>query len=398
MNRVYLAVCLSALVLGGCGGGGGSDTSPPKSSVRSSSSSLAPSSAAVSSVASSTSSGAASSVVSSVSSSASSAQSSSLPAFVLGADISWVTELEAAGQKFYNSAGTETEAFQLMSDLGMTAVRFRVWVNPANGYNNLADVVAKAKRAKAKGQRILIDFHYSDTWADPGHQTKPVAWASLSLADLKTAVATHTNEVLTALKNEGVEPVWVQVGNETNDGMLWDDARPSSAPESTTMKNYADLTNAGYNAVKAVFPNAKVIVHLANCHDNGNFRWIFDGLRSFGGKFDVIGASSYPTHESSWSAATASCLSNLNDMVDRYDVPVMLTEVGVPWDHAEAKTIMADLISKTAAVKDGQGLGVFYWEPLAPPGWNSGYTLGATNNQGRPTAAMEAFTEAAAAQ
>ncbi len=393
MNKVYFAVCLGALILGGCGGGGGSDSNPPKSSARSSSSSPVVSSAPASSVSSSISSSASSSAVSSSSSS-----QSSVAGFVLGADLSWVTELEAAGKKFYTSAGTETEAFQLMSDLGMNAVRFRVWVNPANSYNNIGDVLAKSKRAKEKGQRILIDFHYSDSWADPGKQTKPAAWTSLSLADLKTAVGTHTADVLAVLKAEGIEPEWVQVGNETNDGMLWDDGKASASPFSTYMKNYADLTTAGYNAVKAVFPNAKVIVHLANCHRNDTFRWIFDGLRTFGGKFDIIGASSYPTHETSWSATTALCLANLDDMVDRYDVPVMLTEVGVPWDHPEAKAIMADLISKTKAVKDGQGLGVFYWEPLAPPGWNGGYTMGATNNQGRPTAAMAAFTEAAATQ
>lgn len=391
MNKVYAAVCLSALALVGCGGGGGSDSNPPKSSARSSSISSVASSAPVSSVSSE-------STLSSSSVQSSSLSSSSLAGIILGADLSWVTELEAAGKKFYNDAGIETEAFQLMSDLGMNAARFRVWVNPANGYNSVVDVVAKAKRAKEKGQRIMIDFHYSDSWADPGKQTKPAEWASMSMAELKIALATHTNEVLTALKNEGIEPEWVQVGNETNDGMLWNDARPSMAPESTTMKNYADLTSAGYNAVKVVFPDAKVIVHLANCHDSAGFRWIFDGLRGFGGKFDVIGASAYPTHETSWSAATAACLANMNDLVDRYDVPVMLTEVGVPWDHVEAKAIMADLIAKTAAVNDGQGLGVFYWEPLATPGWNGGYTMGATNNQGRPTAAMEAFTEAAAAR
>ena len=118
--------------------------------------------------------------------------------FAKGADISWITEMEAAGLKFYNAAGTQQEGMALMKSLGMNTIRLRVWVNPSPAWNNTADVVAKALRAKALGLRIMIDFHYSDSWADPGKQTKPAAWVSLDLAGLKTALATHTVEVLTA--------------------------------------------------------------------------------------------------------------------------------------------------------------------------------------------------------
>ena len=97
--------------------------------------------------------------------------------FAKGADISWLTEMEASGKKFYNSTGTEQDLITILKGLGMNTIRLRVWVNPANGYNNKADVIAKATRAKAAGMRIMIDFHYSDTWADPGQQTKPAAWA-----------------------------------------------------------------------------------------------------------------------------------------------------------------------------------------------------------------------------
>src|SRR6185295_10631574 len=90
--------------------------------------------------------------------------------FVKGADVSWLTEMEATGKKFYNSAGTEKDCMQILKDLGMNSIRLRVWVNPANGWNNTADVVAKALRAKALGMKIMIDFHYSDSWADPGQQ------------------------------------------------------------------------------------------------------------------------------------------------------------------------------------------------------------------------------------
>ncbi len=101
------------------------------------------------------------------------------PVFAKGADVSWLTQMEAAGIKFYDSSGTERECMQLLKNAGINAVRLRVWVNPVNGWNGTADVVAKALRAKNLGMDIMIDFHYSDSWADPGQQTKPAAWASL---------------------------------------------------------------------------------------------------------------------------------------------------------------------------------------------------------------------------
>ncbi len=118
---------------------------------------------------------------------------------VKGADISWLTEMESSGRKFYNSSGTEQDCIQILKNLGMNAVRLRVWVNPAGGWNGAADVVAKAVRAKNLGMKIMIDFHYSDSWADPGQQTKPSAWASQDFATLKNSVYNHTYDVLTSL-------------------------------------------------------------------------------------------------------------------------------------------------------------------------------------------------------
>lgn len=375
------ALTLVSSLLFGCGGGGSDSTIPTPPATSSSQVSLSSSIA-----------------VSSDSSSSANSSVGFASNFVVGADLGWVSEMEKNDYRFYNAAGEERDAFVLMKELGIAAIRLRVWVNPADGwYNGLQDVVAKAKRAHAQGQSLMIDFHYSDNWADPGKQVVPAAWTGYGITDMQTAVANHTREVLVALRDEGITPLWVQVGNETNDGFLWDLARPSTEPRATTMKNYADLTNAGYDAVKAVFPEAKVIVHLANCHDNANFRWIFDGLKSNGGKFDIIAASSYPTTNPSrtWQSINSDCLVNLNDMVDRYQVPVMLTEIGLPWDHPDAKAVVSDLINKVGQVKNQQGLGVFYWEPLAHKGWR-GYTLGAFNDQGRPAAGMDALSEAAA--
>ncbi len=114
--------------------------------------------------------------------------------------------MEAAGKKFYNSSGTEQECIALLKSLGMNTIRLRVWVNPAAGWNNSADVVVKAVRAKNLGMRIMIDFHYSDTWADPGQQAKPAAWVGVDIASLKTLLAAHTTNVLNALKSSGVTP------------------------------------------------------------------------------------------------------------------------------------------------------------------------------------------------
>lgn len=304
---------------------------------------------------------------------------------VKGADISWLTEMESSGKKFYNSAGTEQDCIQILKNLGMNAIRLRVWVNPAGGWNGTTDVVAKAVRAKNLGMKIMIDFHYSDSWADPGQQTKPAAWAAQDFTTLKNSVYNHTYDVLTVLKSNGVTPEWVQVGNETNDGMLWPDGKASA-----NMANFAALVNKGYDAVKAVDANIKVIVHISNGHDNSLFRWIFDGLKNNGGKWDIIGMSLYP-EVSTWSATNTQCLSNINDMIARYDKPVMITEVGMSWDQAAAcQSFIADLINKVKSVANSKGLGVFYWEPQSYNGWK-GYTKGAFDNSGRPTSALNAF-------
>ncbi len=305
--------------------------------------------------------------------------------FVKGADISWLTQMETGGRKFYTAAGTEQDCITVLKNLGMNTIRLRVWVNPVGSWNNSADVVAKAIRAKNQGMRIMINFHYSDTWADPGHQTKPAAWAGQDMAALKNSLAVHTTDILNALKTNGITPEWVQVGNETNDGMLWPEGKAS-----TNMANFAQLVNAGYDAVKAVFPSAKVIVHVSNGWNNSLFRWLFDGLKNNGGNWDVIGLSLYPT-PGNWSSLNSQCQATMNDMVARHNKEVMVVEVGMSWDQAAAcNAFLADLITKTKSVTGGKGLGVLYWEPQSYNNWQ-GYTLGAFDNAGKPTIALNAF-------
>ncbi|RVU00663.1 arabinogalactan endo-1,4-beta-galactosidase [Mucilaginibacter limnophilus] len=305
--------------------------------------------------------------------------------FAKGADVSWITEMEAKGVKFYNNVGTQQDLLQILKDKGINSIRLRVWVNPTDGWNNTADVVAKATRAKNLGFRIMIDFHYSDFWADPGKQTKPAAWASLDMNGLKDAVYDHTVSVLTALKNAGITPEWVQVGNEINDGMLWEDGRASK-----NMKNYAELFKSGYEAVKLVSASSKVIVHLSNGYDNNLYRWNLDGLKANGAQWDIIGMSLYP-EVANWAALNEQCLANMKDMATRYGSEVMVVEVGMPATAAaESKKFISDIILKNNSLPNKKGLGVFYWEPEAYNSWQ-GYKLGAFDDNGKPTAAMDAF-------
>jgi arabinogalactan endo-1,4-beta-galactosidase len=240
-------------------------------------------------------------------------------------------------------------------------------------------------RANRLGLRVLIDFHYSDTWADPGHQTKPAAWSGYNFTTLTNTVYSYTLGVLDTLKMNGVIPVWVQVGNETDNGMLWPDGMAS-----INMANFATLVNAGYRAVKAVSDSIKVIVHISGGFNNARFRWIFDGLTANGANWDIIGMSLYPS-ATNWQSYNDSCLANMNDMITRYNKQVMVCEVGMPVNEAATcDSFITDLISKTRSITGGKGLGVLYWEPECYNYWQ-GYGLGAFDNTGRPTVAMNAF-------
>lgn len=304
---------------------------------------------------------------------------------VKGADVSWVSQEESAGYSFYNSSGTKTDPFVLLKNLGVNTIRLRVWVNPSGGWCDGADTLYKAKRAVAQGQKVMLTFHYSDSWADPGQQTKPAAWSSHTFTQLQADVYSHTQGILSYLKNNGVTVDYVQVGNEINSGMLWPDGRASGS----SFGNLVALINNGYAATKAVFPSAKVVLHLANGYDNTVFRWFFDGMKSNGAKYDVIGMSHYPT-ASNWSSLNAQLSTNMADMVSRYGKPVIVAETGMDWQQASAaKAMLADVLTRLSAL-GANGLGVLYWEPEAYPGWQ-GYTWGALDGSGFFTSALDPF-------
>lgn len=311
--------------------------------------------------------------------------------FAKGADISWVPGMEAQGKFWYDKNGVKRDILSILKeDYQINSVRIRVWVNPdlgdyANGYMNAENAAKLAQRAGNLGLRVMLTLHYSDSWADPGKQTKPAAWKSFTLQQLTDAVSSHTTYVMNTMKTYGVTPEWVQIGNETNDGMLWEEGRASA-----NMKNYAAFVTAGHNAVKAVSSTTKTIVHISNGYDNGLFRWNIGGLIDNGVQFDVIGASLYPT-STDWSLKSSQTLTNLNDMISTYGKEVMVTEIGMDYNQASAaKNFISDIKSKVRSISDGKGLGVFYWEPECTPGYN-GYTKGAWARNGKPTVALEGF-------
>lgn len=312
---------------------------------------------------------------------------SSTSQFIKGADISWVTEMESVGRKFYTKQGEEKDPFELMKLLGCNAIRLRVWVNPSDGWNNAYDVLNKALRAKKTGLKLLINFHYSDSWADPGKQTKPSSWNTSDVSVLQDSIQQHTKQVLQLLKSNDVVPEWIQIGNETNNGMLWPEGKAS-----INMKNFAQFFQAGCDAAKSIFPSAKIILHISNGFDNQLFRWLLDGVQAHGTKFDIIGMSLYPS-PTQWQQYNQQCIDNISDLIARYQKEVMVVEVGMSWDEASnCFLFLSDLIQKLKQVPNQKGLGVFYWEPQSYFQWK-GYTLGAFDNSGKPTIAMDAFKD-----
>lgn len=306
----------------------------------------------------------------------------------LGADISGTTFDEAQGVFTADTAGNLTENTRLMKQYGMDAVRLRVWVDPRGGWSAKEDVLEMARRARQLGMEIMIDFHYSDWWADPEKQNIPAAWKNLSLEEMKKALADHTEETLRLLKNDGIDVRWVQVGNETRNGFLW----PMGRIDVGNMENiaaYAALTTAGYDAVKRVYPDAQVIVHLDNGFDSASFNTIFDGLKEHGGKWDIIGMSVYPywamlyNHEPDAASTIRDAIANIRQLHRKYGCEVMIVEVGVDsTTPVEGLDIMNSLFDAVINDADGACTGVFYWAPEAfvttdGEGNPRGYRLGA---------------------
>jgi len=321
-------------------------------------------------------------------------------ATVVGADVGWLTQLENMGYTWTDPTGASASALQILKNHAVNTIRIRTFVNPTItsgvlgvGDNDQAGSIALAKQASSMGFKIVIDFHYSDTWADPGHQTTPAAWASDNYALLQTDVYNYTYGFMTALVAAGVTPQYVQVGNEINSGMLWPvGSVGATTPNGNNFTQITGLINSGYSAVKAVSATTQVVIHIAGVSNLSDFEWFFDGLKAAGANFDVIGASYYDGPSN-----IATVASNLNTLAARYNKPVLICEIGYLYsDPADAYTDVQGAIQAMNAVPSSMGLGVIYWEPEAPDDSSTAnYTMGAvTEGSGKVlqfTTAIDAF-------
>ena len=329
--------------------------------------------------------------------------------FVKGADVGFLAAQERRGVIFHDRNGHERECLELLkNDYQMSAIRLRVWVNPRGGMNDKHELLAMAKRVKALNMDLMVDFHYSDSWADPAKQPIPKAWQGHSFEEMKLDVRNHTVEVLSLLKENNIAPRWVQVGNETTNGMLWDMGHIKKNPA-----QYAGFISAGYDAVKEVFPQAIVIVHLDRGHRQSLYDDNLDTIIKYGGKFDMVGMSLYPywalegqnkqdeKKEEPETLLTADgiitdCMANIRHVAEKYKCDVMIVETGFEVDEQhpeimeEGRRQLTRVVREARTQTNGKCRGVFYWEPQCLPG---GYKLGAFNSQAAPTAIMEGFVE-----
>lgn len=272
---------------------------------------------------------------------------------MLGADISFLPELEARGMKF-SDKGVEKDAILILKDHGFNYVRLRIFNDPARdsgyspgkGFCDLANTKKMAKRVKDAGLKLLLDFHYSDYWADPGKQYKPAAWRNLSFEQLKKAVYDYSRQVIQELKEQGTTPDMVQIGNEINHGIIWPEGQVAN------LDSLAQLLNAGTAAVKAVDPTVIIMLHVALGGQNDESEFFIDNMLARGVHFDVIGESWYPK----WHGTLDDLQDNLASLANKYGKDVIVVE------YSQRK----EEVNKIAfEIPGGKGKGTCIWEPLS---------------------------------
>jgi arabinogalactan endo-1,4-beta-galactosidase len=351
-----------------------------------------------------------------VSGSASPAATSIEPSpFYLGADISTLSEVDQRGG-IYMDGAKPGDALAIFMKNGWTCFRLRIWVNPRNGVNGLAYTTQLAKRIKAAGGTLMLDFHYSDWWADPQKQNKPAAWAHLDFDALVRETQTYTAHVIKTLKDAGATPDFVQIGNEITGGLLWPDGQVK-VPLSTVKVFGGDVTvikppepyndarqwdhlirllKADANGVRSVTTpedHVRIVIHIDCGGDWPVTKWYFDHLTRAGVDYDVIGQSYYPN----WHGTLENVRDNLRHTIERYHKDVMIVETAYPSrdvhpSPAAAKNMiwpmtpegqekfLADLIQVVRQAPDGRGIGVIYWHPEAT------FIPGSTNRWSGPDA------------
>lgn len=350
------------------------------------------------------------------------------PDFILGADVSMIGQVEENGGKFYDY-GVERDCLEILRDYGVNWIRLRIWNDPTDengeplggGNNDLDRTVEIAARAKALGLKFLLDFHYSDWWADPGKQYMPKAWVDLDTEELEQAVYNYTAEVIHTLADAGAMPDMVQIGNEVNNGLMWPAGRIYASPgeKGGGYDGFAALLSQGIQAVRDNDPNSddpeeriKIAIHLADGGNNELYRAVFDELTARDVDFDVIGLSYY----SFWHGPMDMFIANMNDVAERYQKDVAVMETAYPYTpldgdgHANflggtddvdidgpylatvqgQATAMRDMILAVAEVPNDRGLGIFYWEPAWIPVEGAGWaTIAGAVYNGMPRPAVK---------
>jgi arabinogalactan endo-1,4-beta-galactosidase len=294
---------------------------------------------------------------------------------IRGADISSLYKSEMLGGVYKDESGSPRDALEILREHGLNYARMRVWLNSPDGCHGKDQLLAMAKRLHEKDIRLLVDFHYSDSWADPGKQFKPAAWETLDFEELKKALYDHTFDICSSLNGQGTPPHMVQVGNEISNGMLWPDGKNDE-----NFNNLTALLKEGCRAVKECSPSTLVMFHLDNGGNNKMYRWWFDNILAQGAAFDLIGVSYYPY----WHGTLADLQANLNDIALRYNKDLVVVETsyaftredhdnyeniirteeqpGYPFTPTGQARMLGDIMSIVRAVPQGRGAGVMWWD------------------------------------
>jgi arabinogalactan endo-1,4-beta-galactosidase len=301
-----------------------------------------------------------------------------------GADLSFVPRLEQNGAQFYLNDNNEN-VFTIFRNNGWDVVRLRLWHTPAEPWHGLDSTLAFARRAKDMGFEILLDFHYSDTWADPANQIKPAAWNGLDFNTLVDSVYHYTNAVICRFRDEGALPKWVQIGNEINPGMLLPEGG-ISGNTAAEWNRLCTLLDAGARACRDSLPVAqqpKIMIHIASGGDHATSEWFFDWLAMWRLDYDIIAQSYYPW----WHGTLEALESNLNNLAVRYNKEIWVVETAYPftlgWNDNTNNIVglpehllpgfpdspqgQADFLTEVCRivqnVPNGLGGGICYWEP-----------------------------------
>ena len=336
--------------------------------------------------------------------------------FVKGMDLSTLLELERCGAKYYDN-GEERDLLAIMKSYDVDTIRIRLWNDPWSetgesygaGENDLKTSLEIAKRVTAAGFGVLLNFHYSDFWADPGKQIKPKAWADYGGKELEQAVYDYTLESMQTFLDAGVNITMVQVGNELSNGLLWPEGKVPN------YDNIATFVNAGIRAVRKADAAIPVMIHLDNGGNNALYREWFDNFTKRGEDFEIIGLSYYPF----WHGSLQMLNDNMNDIAERYGKDLVIAEVSMGYTMEDYKNyeklsdeerkgyatrpalvekieypmtkqgqydFMEDFLNRISHIKGGKGKGFFYWEPAWIPvpgsGWATPASLKYMNDPG----------------